>query len=86
VVRAQRAHRLSRAPDLLIINLLEFTRKILAVRTAPLELKRIARLGTVAHTLVELLKDQAVGRLEYGGPSRARPSVQSSNMHFSCNP
>src|ERR1700730_16312656 len=37
--------------------LLEFARKALAVHAVPIELKCIARLGAIAHALIELLKD-----------------------------
>jgi hypothetical protein len=68
VVRAQRADRLACTPDLLLVDLLELTREVLAVRAASIELECLARLGAVAHALVELLKDRPVRRLEDGRP------------------
>jgi hypothetical protein len=44
-----------------------WARNVLAVRVAPIELKRVARLGAVAHALIEFLKDRPVRRLEDGG-------------------
>src|SRR5580693_10113569 len=68
VVWAQRAHRLSGAPDLLVVNLFELARKVLTVGAASVELECLAGLGAIAHALVELLKDGLVRRLEDGCP------------------
>ena len=68
VVRTQRADRFACTPDLLLVDLLELTRKVLAVRAASIELEGFARLGAVAHALVELLKDRPVRGLKDGRP------------------
>jgi hypothetical protein len=49
-------------PNLLTVNLFELARKVLTVTTV--ELERSARLNSVAHALLELLKDRPVRSLE----------------------
>ena len=56
------------APDLLVVDLLELLREVLAVGAARVELERLARLRAVLHALVELLEHGAVSRLEDRGP------------------
>src|SRR6266404_6992136 len=68
VVRTQRTDSFACTPNLLLVNLLELTREVLAVRATSIEVERLASLGSVAHALVELLKDRSVCRLEDGSP------------------
>ena len=71
VVRTQTTHNLARPPDLLLVDLLELLRQVLAVRRTAVELQAAARLGTVAYALVQLLKDGQVGLLEHLGPVKS---------------
>ena len=55
-------------PDLLLVDLLELLREVLAVSRAAVELERFPSLGTVLDALVELLEHGHVGLLKDGRP------------------
>lgn len=55
-------------PDLLVVDLSQLLREVLAVCRAAVPLEGLAGLGTVTDALVELLEDGDVGLLEDGCP------------------
>jgi hypothetical protein len=73
-IRPQRPDRLTRPPDLLLINLLELPLKVLSVGLAAVELERLARLGSVLHRLVQFFKDGLVGSFKDWRPVQCTTS------------
>ena len=65
------------APDLLVVDLLELLREVLAVGAARVELERLARLRAVLHALVELLEYRQIGLLKDGRPVKSAAACGS---------